>query len=250
MLAIRPATFPRSSFLRSESWKTHSQNFGDCLGLYFGCTKITPNNNRNMSKSIFNILIFKTWESGNLNIVGHVRSAKFEKTKETLTLRIRFLECTKSKTSKLRNYEHQAFWNFGKRWGPDKYEDPPNEFLKILDMGSISSRKHEYLENGLHFPLGWFTSSAWVVCIFRSPLNIPTRTPAPAPLCKQSTQSSMCSVYCFIPCIVVEVRWSLYALCCMYTHNEKNSRYGSSMREESKRFVLHFRYNYLLVSVN
>ena len=68
-------------------------------------------------------------------------------------------------------------------------DDPSNKFLKILNMGS-SLRENMtnqtgllgFLE-GLHLLLGWFASSAWVVCIFRSvvplPLNIPTPTPAP-----------------------------------------------------------------------
>ena len=33
--------------------------------------------------------------------------------------------------------------SFGKRRGPEKPEDPSNKFRKILDMGSIFSRKHE-----------------------------------------------------------------------------------------------------------
>ena len=35
-----------------------------------------------------------------------------------------------------------------KRWKPDKCEDLSSYFLKILDMGSISSRKHEMVSLG------------------------------------------------------------------------------------------------------
>ena len=34
-------------------------------------------------------------------------------------------------------------WNLGKDWGPTNPNDPSNKLFKILNMGSISSRKHE-----------------------------------------------------------------------------------------------------------
>ena len=34
-------------------------------------------------------------------------------------------------------------WQFPKRRAPKKYEDPFNKFLEILDMKSVSIKKHE-----------------------------------------------------------------------------------------------------------
>ena len=38
-----------------------------------------------------------------------------------------------------------TFWHFWKRRGPSNDEDPSNNFLNILPMGSISSWKHEMI---------------------------------------------------------------------------------------------------------
>ena len=41
------------------------------------------------------------------------------------------------------NVEHRKLWTTSKRRTPTNPDDPSNQFLKILDMGSIASRKHE-----------------------------------------------------------------------------------------------------------
>ena len=38
---------------------------------------------------------------------------------------------------------NRTICHFWKRWGPENHADPPNNILKILDMGSISFKKHE-----------------------------------------------------------------------------------------------------------
>ena len=42
----------------------------------------------------------------------------------------------------LKNLEIEHFQNFGNA-GPDKSDGPPNKFLKNLNMGPISFKKHE-----------------------------------------------------------------------------------------------------------
>ena len=39
--------------------------------------------------------------------------------------------------------KNRQFYCFGKRRTPEKNEDPSKQFLGILDMGSVSTRKHE-----------------------------------------------------------------------------------------------------------
>ena len=44
---------------------------------------------------------------------------------------------------KSQDFGNRQFLNFSKRRAPKKNDDPFNKVLKILNMGSVSSRKHE-----------------------------------------------------------------------------------------------------------